>query len=89
MSGGYGFAGEKSGRGLTNNIHSHCTPSIDLDGDVEVKVKRALNAPGAFRGRIIKAENVGQSSDDLARRTVHERSVLRQRGEAIDVHAER
>jgi hypothetical protein len=28
-----------------------------------------LNAPGAFRGRIIKAENIGQSSDDLARRT--------------------
>jgi hypothetical protein len=24
-----------------------------------------LNAPGAFRGRIIKAENIGQSSDDL------------------------
>jgi hypothetical protein len=30
-----------------------------------------LNAPGAFRGRIIKAENSGQSSDDLARRTRH------------------
>ena len=25
-----------------------------------------LNAPGAFRGRIINAESIGQSSDDLA-----------------------
>ena len=33
----------------------------------EVKVKRALNTAGAFRGRSIKAENIGQSSDDLAR----------------------
>jgi hypothetical protein len=47
------------------------TPSIDLDGDVEVKVKvdkrilRTLNAPGAFRGRLINAENVGKSGDDL------------------------
>jgi hypothetical protein len=89
MSGDYGFAGEKSGRGLTNNIHSHCTPRIDLDGGIEVRVKRALNMPGAFRGRVIKAESIGQSSDDLAHRAVHERSVLRQRGEAIDVHAER
>jgi len=24
-----------------------------------------LNAPGTFRGRIIKAENIGKSSDDL------------------------
>jgi hypothetical protein len=24
-----------------------------------------LNAPGAFRGRIINAEGIGQSSDDL------------------------
>jgi len=24
-----------------------------------------LNVPGAFRGRIIKAENIGQSSDGL------------------------
>ena len=65
MSGDYGFAGEKSGRGLTNNLHSHCTPKIDLDDDIEVKVKRALNAPSAFRGRVIKAESIGKSSDDL------------------------
>jgi len=47
------------------------TPSIDLDGDFEVKVKvdprilRALNARGAFRGRIINAEHIGKSADDL------------------------
>jgi len=35
-----------------------------------------LNAPGAFRGRIIKAENIGQSSDDLARRTACGEPVL-------------
>jgi len=62
MSGDYGFAGEKLGRGLTNNFHSHCTPSIDLDGDIEVKVKRALNVPGAFWGRIVKAENIGRAA---------------------------
>ena len=48
------------------------TPSIDLDGDLEIKVKvdkrilSALNSPGAFRGRITNAENIGKSSDDLA-----------------------
>jgi len=48
------------------------TPSIDLNGDIEVKVKvdarivRALNVEGAFRGRITHAENIGKSSDDLA-----------------------
>jgi len=25
-----------------------------------------LNVPGAFRGRIIQAESIGQSSDDLS-----------------------
>ena len=47
------------------------TPSIDLDGKLEVKVKvdkrilRSLNTEGAFRGQVINAENVGKSSDDL------------------------
>jgi hypothetical protein len=47
------------------------TPSIDLDGDFEVKVKvdkrilRALNAEGAFRGHIINAEHIGKSAADL------------------------
>ncbi len=48
------------------------TPSIDLDGSLEVKVRvdkrilRALNAPGAFRGHVINADNVGKTSADLA-----------------------
>lgn len=47
------------------------TPSIDLNGDFEVKVKvdkrilRALNGDGAFRGKLINAENVGLTSDQL------------------------
>src|SRR3972149_9446824 len=41
------------------------TPSLDLDGDFEIKVKvdarilRALNADGTFRGVIINRENIG------------------------------
>jgi len=48
------------------------TPSIDLDGAVEVKVKldkrilNALRAPGAFKGRITHAENIGKRAADLA-----------------------
>ena len=47
------------------------TPSIDLNGDIEVKVKvdrrilAALNTPGAFTGQIANSENIGKSSDDL------------------------
>ena len=47
------------------------TPSIDLDGDVEIKVKldqrllNAVNANGAFNGKIINPENVGKTADDL------------------------
>lgn len=47
------------------------TPSIDLDGGVEVKVKldrrvlNALNAKGAFKGKIVNEENIGKSADDL------------------------
>ncbi len=47
------------------------TPSMDLDGSIEVKVRvdkrvlRALNAEGAFRGRIINKENIGKSRQDL------------------------
>lgn len=47
------------------------TPSIDLDGDFEIKVKvdarliSALNAKGAYRGKMIQAENIGKSADDL------------------------
>jgi hypothetical protein len=47
------------------------TPSIDLDGGLEVKVKvdarilRALNAQRAFKGHIANAENIGKTADDL------------------------
>ena len=46
--------------------------SVDLDGRIEVKVRvdkrilRALNGPGAFRGHLINADNIGKSSTDLA-----------------------
>lgn len=58
------------GRSVRTGIAIY-TPSIDLDGDIEVKVKldkrvlSALNADGAFQGRIANAENIGKSSDDL------------------------
>jgi hypothetical protein len=47
------------------------TPSIDLEGKFEVKVKvdarilRDLNAKGAFRGSLVNAENIGKTSEDL------------------------
>jgi len=47
------------------------TPSIDLDGDLEVKIRvdarilRELNGKGAFRGRITNPENIGKSAADL------------------------
>ena len=47
------------------------TPSIQLDGDFEVRVKvdkrlvSALNSEGAFRGQINYAENIGKSSAEL------------------------
>ena len=58
------------GRAVRTGIAIY-TPSIDLDGDFEIKVRvdkrivRALNADGAFRGRIKNRENIGKSSDDL------------------------
>ena len=48
------------------------TPSIDLNGDFEVKVRvdkrilSALNAAGKFRGKIINAEHIGHTADQLA-----------------------
>jgi hypothetical protein len=47
------------------------TPSIDLNGDVELKVKldrrlmSALNTPGAFVGKIANSENIGKNAVDL------------------------
>jgi len=46
-------------------------PSIDLEGNLEVKVRvdkrilRALNGPGAFRGHLTNADNIGKTSADL------------------------
>ena len=34
-----------------------------------------LNVPGAFRGRVIEAESIGQSGDDLMRRRVYPKIV--------------
>ena len=47
------------------------TPSIDLEGNLNVNVRvdkrmlAALNAPGAFTGKIKNKENVGKTSQDL------------------------
>jgi hypothetical protein len=46
-------------------------PCLDLKGNFTVHVKvdtrilRALNAPGAFRGTIVHAQNLGLSTHDL------------------------
>ena len=48
------------------------TPSIDLEGNLNINVRvdkrmvAALNAPGAFTGKIKKSENLGKSSQELA-----------------------
>ncbi len=48
------------------------TPTIRLDGTIHVHVRvdrrilRALNAPGAPRGKVINAENVGKTAEELA-----------------------
>ena len=48
------------------------TPSVDLNGDFEIKVKvdarilRALNAQGAFRGTLVNASNIGKTGADLS-----------------------
>lgn len=47
------------------------TPSIDLTGNLDVKVRvdkrllSALNSPGAFRGHLINADNIGKTGADL------------------------
>jgi len=47
------------------------TPSVNLDGTVEIKVRvdrrilNAVNAPGALRGNLRNAENVGKKLADL------------------------
>jgi hypothetical protein len=48
------------------------TPSIDLEGNLSVSVRldkrilAALNASGAFTGRINNPENIGMTSQELA-----------------------
>jgi hypothetical protein len=47
------------------------SPSIGLDGKltvnvrVDVRILRALNMPGAYRGKIINAGNIGQGAAEL------------------------
>jgi len=58
------------GRAVHTGISIY-TPSIDLDGDLEVKIRvdarilRELNAKGAFRGRTTNADNIGKAAADL------------------------
>ncbi len=48
------------------------TPSIDLEGNIDIKVRvdkrivSALNNNGAFSGKIINNENIGKTMNDLA-----------------------
>lgn len=48
------------------------TPSINLEGQIDVSVRvdkrilSALNSNGGFTGKLLHAENIGKSSDDLA-----------------------
>ena len=47
------------------------SPSINLEGEITVNVRvdmrilRALKSAGAYRGRIVNAENIGKEVDDL------------------------
>jgi len=48
------------------------TPTVELDGNLkvghraDVGIKNRLNAPGAFQGEIVRRENIGKSSQELA-----------------------
>lgn len=48
------------------------TPSIDLEGKIDISVRvdkrilSALNAAGAFTGKVLHSENIGKSVQDLA-----------------------
>ena len=48
------------------------TPSIDLEGNIDINVRvdkriiSALNSNGAFSGKLLRGENVGKTSNDLA-----------------------
>ena len=61
----------KEGRPVHTGI-AVFTPSIDLEGNIDVNVRvdkriiSALNAEGAFSGKLIHGENVGKTSQELA-----------------------
>lgn len=48
------------------------TPSIDLEGNIDVNVRvdkrilSALNSNGSFSGKLVRGENVGKTSQQLA-----------------------
>lgn len=58
------------GRSVHAGIATY-SPSINLDGEftvnvrVDVRILRALNAAGAYRGRIVNADNIGKRAEDL------------------------
>ena len=60
----------KEGRSVHTGI-AIFTPSIELDGDINIHVRvdkrilAAVNQKGAFSGHIANASNIGLSSDDL------------------------
>jgi hypothetical protein len=49
------------------------SPSIDLEGNLTISFRpdpffaNGLNVPGTFSGTILNRENIGKTSDDLAR----------------------
>ncbi len=58
------------GRSVRTGVATYI-PSLSLDGSVHIQVRvdrrilTALNAPGALRGKLINAENVGKTATDL------------------------
>ena len=58
------------GRSVHAGIATY-SPSINLNGEltvnvrVDVRITHALNAAGAYRGRIINAQNIGRKVEDL------------------------
>ncbi len=48
------------------------TPSIDLEGNIDINVRvdkriiSALNSNGAFSGKLLRGDNIGKTSNDLA-----------------------
>lgn len=61
----------KEGRPVHTGI-AIFTPSIDLEGNIDISVRvdkrilMALNAHGAFTGKILRSENIGKSTEELA-----------------------